>query len=312
MSDCTVPTLSWEAVLVRLCLGVMPFVMFTIRMLTPQKLKSFLDKSRKREWKYLLRHEDCPDQIFRTYNPEQKSENATDALILIYLAVGYAGLEALIKLPVTIYAIPIWLGIGALFILLSQIQLFERRRQREERGRKTEEAVAGELLKSFKNHGVALYSALALEHSVSESDYFDSRLYVEGKQDLDIFAVFPTGVSFKILVTSLADARITFNEKNETLRYTYDSKNRGKIEPNPLKEILSSEEWLLEKRPQIVRDSSTKILIFVGARIAHHNEYLYESCGERRFLRAWREGQPVYVVTTKEELCTLIETKLNP
>ncbi len=281
-------------------------------MLTPKNLKSFLDKSRQQEWKYLLRHEDSPDQIYRTYNPEQKCENASDALILFYLAVGYAGLEALIKLPVTIYAIPVWLGMGVLFILLSQIPLFERRRQREERGRKTEEAVAGELWKSFKNHGVSLYSALDLEHSVSESDYFDSRLYVEDKQDLDIFAVFPSGVSFKILVSSLADVRITFNEKNETLRYTYNSKNRGKIEPNPLKEILSSEEWLLENRPQIVGKPSTKILIFVGVRIAHHNEYLYESCGGRKFLRAWREGQPVYVVTTKEELCTLIEAKLNP
>lgn len=280
-------------------------------MLILPKIKSFLHKSQKQEWKHFLRHEDSPAQLFRTYNPEVKCENAKDALTFIYLTVVLAGLLALIKLPAAIYFILLWLEVAVLFVVLSQIQLFAQRRKREEQGRKTEEEIAKTLWESFRNHGVSLYSALDLEHSVLDDEYFDSRLYIERNKDLDIFAVFPSGESFKILVSSWSGATITFNENNETLRYAYSAKNRGKINPEPLQELLSSERWLLFNRPQLVKQPSTKMLVFVGASLADHNQYLYENWGGQKFLRVWRENQPVYVVTTKEEVCQLIATHLN-
>jgi hypothetical protein len=258
-----------------------------------------------------LNHKVSARQTFRTYNPEKQCSAAKDTLTGYYLVIGSLTVISLVTFPATSYIVPTCSGLGVLGFFLSQIYSFEQRRKREEEGRKTEEEVAIELWESFKNRGISLYSSLDLEHSVLDSEYFDSRLYIECKKDLDIFAVFPSGVSFKILVSLLPDATITFNENNETLRYAYNAKNRGKIKPEPLKEILSSERWLLRNRPQIVKQPSTKILVFVGASIADHKEYLYDSFGGQKLLRAWRENQPVYVTSTKEEVCTLIEAKLN-
>lgn len=243
-------------------------------------------------------HESSSDSLFRSDNLEKELEQQKDLYSAGYLLAGIA------TLVTVIYASPFALfGLLPMRWMLERVGKAVKRLKREQRGRVPEERIATTMTEQFKDQGIEVLN----------------RIYIHPEQDLDLFVRFPTKELFAISVMALGEGKVVYNEKNETLCFRKKNSSLDKYDnPDPIKELSEYEWWLRKNRRELFGKSSRdarrrliKILVFAQpSKIGTHNDHLYATIGDQRFLWIRREKASCYVLS-EDQLTNFIKAHLS-
>jgi Nuclease-related domain len=245
-----------------------------------------------------LVHKDSPDQLIRTYDAEKRLMSIRDIYSLIFILIGWTS-----AVVFTYWSTSAFLAVIPMTMVLKQVQDVEAVRKRQERGRLHEERIANALIDRFKERGIEVFS----------------RVYIDPSQDLDLFIRFPDKQLFAISVMALGEGNVIFNEKNETLCFRRKNTSLDRYDnPDPIKELKDQEWWLRKNRRDLFGGSSrdsrrplTKIIVFAQpSQIKEHNEHLYATMGDQRFLRVSKEKMSAYVLQ-EDQIVNFIQAHLD-
>lgn len=128
-------------------------------------------------------------------------------------------------------------------------------------------------------------------------------IQVPDVRPIDLFVRFPGKEFILFSIRSFGDATIVYNESKQTLYYKRGRKGSNKWKPDPLMELSEQAYWLKKNRRELfgsskgARKPMPKVLVVWGnTKVDQHQDHLYSSLGNQKFLFLPREGGACYVI----------------
>lgn len=134
------------------------------------------------------------------------------------------------------------------------------------------------------------------------------RLKPSGLKEIDFFLKFPDKRFIILMIESLGDSVVSYNEKLEALQYRRKGSGLKTLKPDLLSEVTRQQLWIGKERRDLKGGSSrdarrpvAKMIVFWGVtRLNDHNEHLYSTMAGYKALWIRKEFGTVCLVEEKE------------
>lgn len=194
-------------------------------------------------------------------------EHRRETLQMLSLVVGFGGIGGL-----TIFSPAMLVALPPLTWLLGELQTTSQRF-----------LLMQELLENFEEEGIQIEVGLKADDNV---------------RPIDFFLRFPDKEFVLIQVRALGDARVSFSEQHQALRFRKKGGGVKNWEPDPLQELIDQERWLRRQRSDLLGPSSrdkrrpiAKLLVLASETVvADHPEHLYATMDGGKFLSIRKMG----------------------
>jgi len=135
----------------------------------------------------------------------------------------------------------------------------------------------------------------------------------EGLRAIDFFLRFSDKEYVLIQIRSLGDAKVTYNEEREALRFRKKGGGSKTWEPDPLFELAEQERWLRRQRYDLLGQSArdrrrplAKLLVLWQETVlGDHPEHLYVTMDDQKYLTIRKMGTTALV--TKNQIIDFIQ-----
>jgi len=204
-----------------------------------------------------------------------------------------------------IYATPFsLLGLLPMGWMLGRIEKVAKRLQHQERRRVHIDRIATALTEQLKAQGIEVIKQVP----------------TQPERTLDLFIKFPTKEFFAISIKAPGPGKVIYNENNQTLCFRRKNKSLDKYDrPDVLTELKDFEWWLRKNRRDLFGKSANdakrrliKILVFAQpVEIRSHNDHLYDTINDKRFLCIPREKASVFVLS-EDQVVDFIKAHITP
>ncbi|MBD2092367.1 hypothetical protein H6F67_21185 [Microcoleus sp. FACHB-1515] len=209
-------------------------------------------------------------------------EQERDRLSLACAAAGLGGIAGFILLS------PLFTAMAALPALSSLLGELQTTSQRF--------FLMTELMEALEDENVAI----------------EIGLKPEGLREIDFFLRFSDKEYVLIQIRSLGDAKVTYNEEREALRFRKKGGGSKTWEPDPLFELAEQERWLRRQRYDLLGQSArdrrrplAKLLVLWQETVlGDHPEHLYVTMDDQKYLTIRKMGTTALV--TKEQVIDFI------
>lgn len=126
-------------------------------------------------------------------------------------------------------------------------------------------------------------------------------LRTEGVRNIDLFLRFPEIKEYVLIqIRSMGNAKITFDEQRDALRFRRQKGGNKTWEPNPLQELAEQERWIRRHRSDLLGTASrdkrrpfAKLLVIwddTATFLGDHPEHLYVTMDDQKFLTIRSNG----------------------